>query len=51
MSSGKLKPHRGFNKTQIRDGFIVILHKDGRVRVWKDRLTGDVVKVEEGNKR
>lgn len=32
MSSGKLKIHRGFNKTQIRDGFIVRLRKDGTVR-------------------
>ena len=51
MSSGKFKPHHGFNKTQIRDGYIVILHKDGRVRVWKDRKTGEIVKVEEGSKR
>ncbi len=32
MSSGKFKPHRGFNKTQIKDGWIVRLNKDGKIR-------------------
>jgi len=32
MSSGKFKPHRGFNKTQIKDGWIVRLRKDGTVK-------------------
>ena len=32
MSSGKLKVHRGFNKTQIRDGWIVRLRKDGTIK-------------------
>jgi hypothetical protein len=32
MSSGKLKVHRGFNKTQIKDGWIVRLRKDGTVK-------------------
>lgn len=32
MSSGKLKIHRGFNKTQIRDGWIVRLRKDGTIK-------------------
>lgn len=32
MSSGKYKPHRGFNKTQIKDGWIVRLRKDGTIR-------------------
>lgn len=32
MSSGKLKVHRGFNSTQIKDGWIVRLRKDGTVK-------------------
>ena len=32
MSSGKFKPHRGFNKTQIKDGWIVRLRKDGTIK-------------------
>ena len=32
VSSGKFKPHRGFNKTQIKDGWIVRLNKDGKIR-------------------
>ena len=32
MSSGKYKPHRGFNKTQIKDGWIVRLRKDGTIK-------------------
>jgi len=32
MSSGKLKPHHGFNKTQIKDGWIVRLRKDGTIK-------------------
>lgn len=32
MSSGKLKPHRGFNPVQIKNGMIVRLNKDGTVR-------------------
>jgi hypothetical protein len=32
MSSGKLKVHRGFNKTQIKDGWIVKLRKDGTIK-------------------
>lgn len=32
MSSGQLKPHRGFNKTQIKDGWIVRLRKDGTIK-------------------
>ena len=31
VSSGKLKVHRGFNKTQIKDGWIVRLRKDGTI--------------------
>lgn len=32
MSSGSFKPHRGFNKTQIKDGWIVRLRKDGTIK-------------------
>lgn len=31
MSSGSYKPHRGFNKTQIKDGYIVRLRKNGTI--------------------
>lgn len=32
MSSGKYKPHRGFNPIQIKNGMIVRLRKDGTVK-------------------
>lgn len=32
MSSGKYKPHRGFNPVQIRNGYVVRLNKNGTVR-------------------
>ncbi len=32
MSSGKYKPHRGFNPIQIKDGMVVRLRKDGTVK-------------------
>ena len=32
MSSGKHKPHRGFNPVQIRNGMVVRLNKNGTVR-------------------
>ncbi len=32
MSSGKYKPHRGFNPIQIKNGMVVRLRKDGRVK-------------------
>jgi hypothetical protein len=32
MSSGQLKPHRGFNFVQIKDGYVVRLNKNGTVR-------------------
>ena len=31
-SSGKYKPHRKFNKTQIKGGRIVRLRKDGSIK-------------------
>jgi len=33
MSSGKFKRKHPFNKSIIRDGMIVILHKDGREKM------------------
>ena len=32
MSSGKYKPHRGFNPIQIKDGMVVRLRKNGTVK-------------------
>lgn len=32
MSSGQYKPHRGFNPVQIKDGMVVRLNKDGRIK-------------------
>jgi hypothetical protein len=32
MSSGKYKPHHGFNPIQIKDGRVVRLRKDGRIQ-------------------
>lgn len=32
MSSGQLKVHRGFNATQIKNGKIVRLNKNGTVK-------------------
>jgi len=32
MSSGQFKPHRGFNKTQIKDGYVVRLRKNGTIQ-------------------
>ena len=32
MSSGQYKPHYGFNPIQIKNGMVVRLGKDGRIR-------------------
>ena len=32
MSSGKYQRHLGFNKVQIKDGFVVRLNKNGTIR-------------------
>ncbi len=32
MSSGKHKPHYGFNPVQIKNGMIVRLRKDGTIK-------------------
>jgi hypothetical protein len=44
MSSGSYKRHDGFNKTQIKDGLIVVIRKDGRIKAAKDPKTGKIVK-------
>jgi len=36
MSSGKLKRHDSFNSTVIKNGMIVRLRKDGRVKAVLD---------------
>ena len=41
MSSGQRKVHHGFNPVQIKDGWIVRLYKDGRIKSkiepWKPK--------------
>jgi hypothetical protein len=32
MSSGQWQKHHGFNRTQIKDGWIVIVRKDGTIK-------------------
>ena len=32
MSTGRYKPHRGFNPIQIKNGMVVRLRKDGTVK-------------------
>jgi len=36
MSSGQYKPHYGFNNTQIKNGKIVRLRKDGSIKAILD---------------
>jgi hypothetical protein len=43
MSSGQHKRHDGFNKSLIKDGMIVIMRKDGSVKMRKDIKTGEVI--------
>jgi hypothetical protein len=45
MSSGKFKPHRGFNKTQIKDGWIVRIRKDGTIKARLEPYRGALKKV------
>ena len=47
MSSGQHKRHDGFNSVQIKDGYIVVLRKNGSIKLWKDRKTGEIVKRDE----
>jgi hypothetical protein len=44
MSSGQHKRHDGFNKSLIKDGLIVIMRKDGSVKMRKDIKTGEIVR-------
>ena len=44
MSSGGYKRHDGFNKTQIKDGLIVTIKKDGSIKAAKDPKTGKIIK-------
>jgi hypothetical protein len=44
MSSGQHKRHDGFNSVQIKDGYIVVLRKNGSIKLWKDRKTGEIIK-------
>jgi hypothetical protein len=44
MSSGQLKRHDGFNQSLIKDGAIVILRKNGTVKLRKDIKTGEIIK-------
>ena len=39
MSSGQGRVKVGFNKTQIKDGKIVIMRKDGRIQSYKEPET------------
>ncbi len=43
MSSGQRKRHDGFNKSLIKDGMILIMRKDGSVKLRKDMKTGEII--------
>jgi hypothetical protein len=43
MSSGQYRHHYGFNKSIIKDGMIVRLEKNGKVKSITDPKTGKVV--------
>jgi hypothetical protein len=43
MSSGQRKRHDGFNKSLIKDGMIIIMRKDGSVKLRKDMKTGEII--------
>ena len=43
MSSGQHKRHDGFNKSQIKNGMIAIVRKDGTVKLYKDMKTGKII--------
>jgi hypothetical protein len=44
MSSGQYKRHDGFNKTQMKDGLIVTIRKDGSIKTAKDPKSGKIIK-------
>ena len=43
MSSGQRKRHDGFNKSLIKNGMIVIMRKDGSIKLYKDIKTGEII--------
>jgi len=43
MSSGQRKRHDGFNKSLIKDGEIIIMRKDGSIKLRKDMKTGEII--------
>jgi hypothetical protein len=43
MSSGQRKRHDGFNKSLIKNGEIVIMRKDGSIKLRKDIKTGEII--------
>lgn len=44
MSSGQVKVHHGFNKTQIKDGWIVRLRKDGTIKAKLEPYKRNTIK-------
>lgn len=44
MSSGQRKRHDGFNKSLIKNGMVVIIRKDGSIKLYKDIKTGEVIR-------
>jgi hypothetical protein len=43
MSSGQRKRHDGFNKSLIKNGMVVIMRKDGSIKLRKDMKTGEII--------
>jgi len=43
MSSGQRKRHDGFNKSLIKNGEIIIMRKDGSIKLRKDMKTGEII--------
>ena len=43
MSSGQRKRHDGFNKSLIKNGMVVIMRKDGSIKLYKDIKTGEII--------
>lgn len=42
MSSGQLKTYHSFNKTVIKDGWIVRLRKDGRIKAYLEKYPKEI---------
>jgi hypothetical protein len=51
MSSGQRKRHDGFNKSLIKDGMVVIMRKDGSIKLRKDIKTGEIINGTKAGKR